>query len=280
MNRLVFVVLVAASCHPSVPLALGEESQSAKERTDPRTDYMMDQCTDYVGLRVSDKTKLTCLAKPLLKWTNPSLNIDHGLYVAWTDPDGRPAAVAQIYLAPWSNKWCIEHQSLDSSPLEFQSKSNSSWLPRRAGIEWNKFVGKKIPKPSSSKVIRLAQMRSLARRFHADDSIADNSKLRLLTTPLYRYDAEKAGIIDGALFVMTNGTDPEITLQIEVRGSQDSQRPAFYWAMSPMTTYELSSDFDGVRVWNSSRERPTGPREVFHPHELTVQFGRQPSRSP
>ena len=140
-----------------------------------------------------------------------------------------PAAVAQIYLAPWSNKWCIESQSLDADPLEFTSKANSPWTPQKAGIEWHAFVGKKIPEPNRSKALRLAQMRSLARRFRADDAIADNSKLRLLTTPLHRYEVAKSGIIDGVIFVMANGTDPEITLQIEARESPKTRKRAFYW---------------------------------------------------
>ena len=37
-----------------------------------------------------------------------------------------------------------------------------------------------------------------------------------------RYDAPNEELIDGALLVIVNGTDPEITLQIEARQEQSS----------------------------------------------------------
>ena len=117
---------------------------------------------------------------------------------------------------------------------------------------------------------RMAEMRNLARRFRADDTIANNSRLRLLPNPLLRYEAPASGIIDGALFVMVNGTDPEVTVQIEAREDIKTQQRHYYWALSPITTYELTAYMEDRKVWHVKSTRPTGGRDVFHPHELSV----------
>ena len=179
-------------------------------------------------------------------------------------------AVAQIYYFPSSKKWFIEHQSLSDGPMEFESKLSSKWSPREAGIEWTRFSDEDT-RPARSKAGRLVQMRKLARRFRADDTIADNSKLRLLTSPVLRYDAPKEKLIDGALFVMVNGTDPEITLQIEARQNGNSGQH-YYWALSPMTTYELRAYIDDKEVWRSLSSRPMSASDSFHPHPLDGQI--------
>ena len=224
----------------------------------------------YTGTREADGAKLTPLANPLLRWTNPYLKIEDGLYVAWTDPSGRPTSVAQIYYFPRSKSWFIEHQSLCDGPMEFKSKLSSDWSPRKAGIEWTKFSDQDV-EPARSKARRMAEMRNLARRFQADDTIANNSKLRLLTSPVLRYDAPKEGLIDGALFVMVNGTDPEITLQIEARQDRKTSERRYYWALSPMTTFELMAYVDDKEVWHTPNARSMGPNDSFHPHSIVGQ---------
>jgi hypothetical protein len=86
-----------------------------------------------------------------------------------------------------------------------------------------------------------------------------------------RYDAPKEGLIDGALFVMVNGTDPEITLQIEARQEKTSPEQYYYWALSPMTTFELMASVNNVEVWHTPTPRSTGPNDSFHPHRIDGQ---------
>src|SRR5947209_7567407 len=68
---------------------------------------------------------------------------------------------------------------------------------------------------------RLLQMRELAAgcavtKRERDDSA---SELRLLPQPIYRYEAAQAGVIDGAIFVFVQGTDPDLFLLLEARES-------------------------------------------------------------
>ena len=232
--------------------------------------FMIRHAKSYKGTRVADGAMLTPLPKPLLRWSNPVVNIEYGLYVGWTDPGGRPMALAQIYYFPLTKKWFIEHQSLCDGPMDFESQLSSKWSPREAGITWTRFTDEDAP-PAQSKARRLVQMRNLARRFRADDTIANNTKLRLLTSPVLRYDEPQEGVIDGVLFVMVNGTDPEITIQIEARQDANSEQH-YYWALSPMTTYELTAYLDDKEVWRSPSSRPMTASDSFHPHPLDGQI--------
>ena len=264
------VVLSIKSLERDAWAADAEEQDTDKNRlADRHLAFMVRHVESYTGTRKADGAKLTALPKALLRWSNPLVNIEHGLYVAWTDPSGRPMSVAQIYFFPSSKKWFIEHQSLCDGPMEFTSELHSTWSPQSPGIEWTK-IGNEDMKPVESKPLRLTQMRQLARRFRAEDTIANNSKLRLLTSPVMRYDAAEKGLIDGALFVMVNGTDPEITLQIEARQDQKSGRH-YYWALSPMTTYELRAYIGDKEVWHSLSSRSMTADDIFHPHPIDGQ---------
>lgn len=277
-NLFVVVVSLAALLSTSVFAQKDSEAQDTaqdkeevveKKKLDPGVEFMMEHTKGYVGTRASDGAKIEALDEPLLRWTNPNLNIQHGLYVGWVDADGRPMAVAQLYRASWGQKrWFIEQQSLCDAPMIFQSESNTTWIPKKAGIEWKVAEGK-TPDPAKTAPLRLAQMRGLARRFRVEDKIDDDSVLRLLPSPMMRYSVPKKGIVDGALFVMVNGTDPEVTLQIEIREDTTTKKSAFYWALSPMTTYELTGYLDDVQVWYMSHKKPITSQETFHGHPLS-----------
>ena len=73
------------------------------------------------------------------------------------------------------------------------------------------------------------------------------------------------------MFVMVNGTDPEITIQIEARQDMKTLQRRYHWALSPMTTYELTAYLNDTEVWHAASSRPTGKRDIFHPHELAAE---------
>ena len=77
--------------------------------------------------------------------------------------------------------------------------------------------------------------------------------LRLLTKPLYRYEAT-GDLIDGALFGFVLATDPEALLMIEAYKTADGAqwRYAFH---APMTVYGLVARLDGTEVWNRPENR-------------------------
>jgi hypothetical protein len=64
-------------------------------------------------------------------------------------------------------------------------------------------------------------MRQLARRFAAKERIRKESiDCRLLTQPIDRYQSEVDKIVDGAIFVHVNSTNPEVGVVIETDGNR------------------------------------------------------------
>ena len=62
-------------------------------------------------------------------------------------------------------------------------------------------------------------MREIARRFASHEEVKDEKcDLRLLPTPVDRYSPSKDDRADGAIFLFTFGTNPEVVLLIESDG--------------------------------------------------------------
>lgn len=110
-------------------------------------------------------------------------------------------------------------------------------------------------------------MGQLARRFRiVMKEAATNrpSELRMMSRRIYRFAAEKAGIIDGALFAFAEGTDPEALLLLEAaRGVGDS--PRWQYTLVRMTSRPLEAELDDRPIW-SARSYWDNPRDPSDPY--------------
>src|SRR5262249_9352307 len=73
-------------------------------------------------------------------------------------------------------------------------------------------------------------------------------ELRLLTQPIYRYEAPQAGVIDGALFAFVQGTDPDLFLLLEARES--GGKTAWRIAATPLDSVALSLRHKETEIWS------------------------------
>jgi hypothetical protein len=75
-------------------------------------------------------------------------------------------------------------------------------------------------------------MRGIARSIQAKtiDAGSSTRTLRLLATPLMRYEPTDGKTIEGAIFAMVSddGTDPEVLIQIEAYKSADSKKTSLW----------------------------------------------------
>ena len=81
----------------------------------------------------------------------------------------------------------------------------------------------RTPKPAATALARLQQMRALAAQFSVHGDYGSQKwDLRLLRTPAYRYECADQKVLDGALFIFSQGelTDPETFLMLEARGKE------------------------------------------------------------
>src|SRR5579872_2361398 len=167
--------------------------------------------------------ELTVHPKAVLRWSNPGVGSVYGDVYLWTHK-GRPEAVMSFYKW-WKPDWgfTAEMHSLSLTGLSAEREGVLRWQPTKAGIELNDVPD--APLPAESAPRRLQQMRTLAGAFSArvvDQRQSRGGKeqlqeLRLLTQPLYRYPAGEGEVLDGALFAIVMGTDPEVFVLLEAR---------------------------------------------------------------
>lgn len=222
----------------------------------------------YEMFRLGENKELLELVKtPLLTFTNPiRIRDTHGAAYVWTS-DGRPEIVGAIWsvISPQdAERRHVSHEfhSLSLAPIVSTHEPRTSrrgvvpdWNVGEAGIE-----RKDIPqadRPVPSPLRRLTQMRRLARRFvaHIPEGTPDGAgSLRLLAQPLYRYDSDKHGVIDGALFAYVMGTDPELILLIEAVG--DDKDAKWTFSAAPLSNLPMFLTVDENRVWECPRAQP------------------------
>jgi hypothetical protein len=77
------------------------------------------------------------------------------------------------------------------------------------------------PVVAKKKSDRTFQMRELASRFDAHQFWKERFELRLLPKPIYRYEDADHGIVDGAVYALVHGTNPEVLLLLEAHSNAD-----------------------------------------------------------
>lgn len=187
--------------------------------------------------------------EPLFRLVDPTRNFPDGTLWAWPEK-GRPATLVTLSLmASWEPpQWLYEFASLSDSPIGAEFGGAVDWSAQRPG--WEPMTFNDAPAPADSESERLRQMRSLARRFNAVELLPPPMRfeLRLLPQPVVRYADLEAGQLDGAVFLLCHGTNPEILLTIEAR--QDcAKTPVWQYGFARNSSAELQVKLDGADVW-------------------------------
>src|SRR5262249_35575051 len=144
-----------------------------------------------------------------LDWTNP-IRVDDGVVLLWAS-NGRPVVIACFFRYKWRGHVGEAHEfhSLATAPVLATLKGETLWNPQRPGIKPEPIPD--APRPATTAVERLRQMRGIAREFKASVYLEKGgTELRLLSQPLFRYESKS----DGALFAFVMATDPEAILVI------------------------------------------------------------------
>jgi hypothetical protein len=211
-------------------------------------------------------------AKPVLRWTNPGVGRVYGDVYIWTR-NGRPEAVMSFYKA-WQPKYDFtsEMHSLSLTEISAERDGVLLWQPHKAGITLNAVP--EAAKPAESPTRRLQQMRELAGRFSArlvDKRInleGERQELRLLTQPLYRYRSTDPELLDGALFGIVMGTDPEVFLLLEARQSGDAR--TWQYGLARMNIDPIAVSYMDKEVWRVEEAQYPGPIDA--PYRVVSQF--------
>jgi hypothetical protein len=220
-----------------------------------------------------DSTKLDLQSEPVYRWSHAAREGGTGgsIYV-WTH-EGCAEAVACFWRMRWADGHATlghELHSLSPTVLGVVREGADLWKPT---APFERTVFDDAPAPASKPATRLAQMRSLAADFsgHSSNPQGNRWELRMLTTPVYRYQSNDPDVLDGALFAMvcTVGTDPEAFLLVEARRTKEG--PRWQFGVARFSHLDLFVNYHGHEVWRAVRgqndtfaQNPTQTYRSFH----------------
>jgi hypothetical protein len=201
----------------AAPAASAGDDPEAKKRLE----VMRAAVTALEGSSKLLKPKeLTAAPEPLLRYSDPtrvpSVLLDAGVWRLGTE--GRPKALVTVELYRRPNETrVLSYEFLSMTPTEFSLKHKSekvAWDGTESGLRLKELPD--APKPEATAPKRLTQMRRLVARFAAKEMYnGDTTECRLITTPMDRYQSEAEKIVDGAIFALAIGTNPEIGIVLE-----------------------------------------------------------------
>lgn len=235
------------------------EKPKAEKKTD--LEIKIDSSLDRYKVFEGTDTKPMKSVYPVLAWTNPVAGTSRKAKTVLFVKDGQPKCVCCIW--PSGSRLYHEFGALTRKSLQGELDGNRKWLFDEESITF-----KPIPEsgePAKDRRRRLVQMRQLSRRFAAVEMENrkredDRVQLRMLTTPLYRYEQESEQIVDGCLFCFADGTDPEAVLVIEAVKKNNSTR--WEYAFMRRTTLPVTGQLDGATVWNTDTVGWTGFNQI------------------
>jgi hypothetical protein len=222
---------------------------------------------------------LKLVEQPVMKWSND--DDWSGDVFLWTR-DGMPSVIGCVLSGPGSEgqrAMFHEFHLLDVRPIaEARLHTNRTWRPAD-GLPRQPVTN--APPPAKTPTARLTQMREIAKSFTAEMEADGTWELRLLPQPLFRYEADSGGVIDGAIFawVWSKGTDPELLLVVESRAGGSA--PSWHYAPVRFTHRPLSLKYAGTEVWRAETHRE--PQGGAIEHVYTTAYARtfkQPPAAP
>jgi hypothetical protein len=159
---------------------------------------------------------------------------------------GRPTALVtlEIYrIDARSARLCYEFATLTPMRFSLVSPRGPQWAPAGTDLKMARLADSS--RPAESPKARLIQMRQICRRFAVHETLGTGDKVecRLLSQPIDRYDDDKAGISDGAIFVFANGTNPELAILLECNAEQ------WMYGAVRLSSAALFADLDGQQFY-------------------------------
>jgi hypothetical protein len=220
-----------------------------------------------VEVLVDEKwTKVKRIEQPILYYGDPTRENDRGSVWAWADK-GRPVATLELFQnVNDRTKWAYAVCNTSGGKLRASRDGAAWWRENESATELKDVPG--APPPAAEAAPRQRQSKLLAGKFTGHEFWDPNNsrfELRRLEKPLYTYRDEGAGILDGALYALANGTNPEIMVFVEARANpKDGSKPVWKFAVGRSAHAELHLLFDDKEVYAAPRgDQVSGPNKPY-----------------
>ncbi len=265
-GRLAWTVALIA-CGLVVPARSEEDAASSA-----RSAAMADLAKSVTLLRAGSAKKSELIPEPIYRYDDPARRYSDGTIWAF-GATGRPTAVLCLTLqgnARDGLSWLHEATSLADGPVAATGRHASgswAWNPKDRGVDLKPVPD--APAPADDEARRLRQMKEISRRFKASESLdparndpSDRFELRLLPQPVHRYADPGSGIVDGALFLMSYGRNPEIVLLIEDR-REGTAGPAWSYGLARLSAARLRVSIDDKEVADLPKPAVAGWQSTY-----------------
>jgi hypothetical protein len=238
--------LVLLSC-AALDVALAEDPIAADEGEDRFAHARSD--AEKIEVRVlADKTKeLPLEPGPLYISEEPPRQWVNGTCWVWGER-GRPAVF--LTMTTLGETRYYEFLSLTTQRLEVDNGYGGQWTPEPG---WTPLPIDDAPAPAADRRRRMAQMRSLARRFtaHSINQFESGTRyeLKLLPQPIYRYAEASEDSLDGGIFGLCLDNNAEVILILDAAIEGGEARWVF--DCERMSVCELVVELDGGPIWRA-----------------------------
>lgn len=199
---------------------------------------------------VESGSEIERVENPVLQYTEPVRGNVYGTLWVW-GAKGRPAAVLELirHGDPQSDAcldWFCFHATTDR-PIQLTARSGETWRPESSDLKFQSLP--RAPVPAATPAARMVQMKQFVRRFSAHEFYTSGRvEMRLLPAAVHRYEDRERGLIDGAIFVIAEGTHPEATLFLEAVQPADEAKPIWQFAIGRSGAAEMVMSYDDKEV--------------------------------
>ena len=263
-KRFVLLVLLLAS------VMLGR-SLFAQEKKDSPADEVvlareqMRLSREQVGLlrvqHAKTGAEIERVEHPVLRFTAPLWGGHHGTVWVW-GKRGRPVAVLEMFRQPDGRLWNQAFHATSDVPIKLTATNGETWTPEGNSLKIQRLPN--APPPADTPAGRIRQMKAFAQKFTAHEfwtSPPDRPRyeLRLIAAPVHRYEDRDRQLIDGAMFIIAQDTNPEITLFLEAVNPVDEANPFWQFGLGRTGLAEIVVLYEDKEVFRA----PPLHTEVF-----------------
>jgi hypothetical protein len=200
--------------------------------------------------------------EPVLRYADDTrMTIESSLWI-WTS-GGRPTAILAVEFypkPPHGPRWLYEIASLSTRRIAAEREGEFRWSAKAPGVTLQAFGD--APPPADKETRRLTQMKQLRARFTAHENATEGRvELRPLTTALVRYADAETGLVDGAIFSLANGTNPEVLLMLEA--NRVESKIIWQYALVQLTGEPVTVELDGKEIWEQPGDAPPAVRAAY-----------------
>ncbi len=233
------MIVIEASCadEPKAPTTESEVAKRAREE--------LQVCMDHVApmklQHAETGAVIERVPNPVLRFGAPMFGNHHGALWVW-GKRGRPAAELEMAQQGNDGFWHHACHCTTDAPIKLTMPTGQVWTPKSNSLTFKPLPGALVP--AETPFARMRQMKAFVQKVTAHQlwtwQFGDGLRheLRMLPTPVHRYDDADQQLIDGALFIVAQGTNPEATLFHEAVKPIDSPKPIWQFAVGQTSLAE------------------------------------------